>query len=94
MFICIYACVSYVPCLKRTGEGTGSPGTEDTDDCKTPWRCWQLKEQKALLSTKPSLQPLMALTDEVSLGGESDRRVGNLLELEGRVGSLLEVGVP
>ena len=46
MYVCVYVCMyvhhmcaSY---LKRSDDGVGSHGTEDTDDCELPYWHWEL----------------------------------------------------
>ena len=46
-------------------EGIRSPGTGVTDSCELPCGCWELNlcplgEQPALLTSEPSLQPLVS----------------------------------
>ena len=47
---------------EKVRRGVRSLGTEVTDSCEPPWRCWEsnpspLQEQTVLLATELSLQP-------------------------------------
>jgi hypothetical protein len=60
---CMHACM-HVWCLQRPEEGTRSPGTGVTNDCKPPRECWESnpdpqQEQPVLLTVEPFLQPHM-----------------------------------
>jgi hypothetical protein len=63
----MYVCVPCgYKCSQRPEEGVGSPRVGVTDSCKPPimGTHWEmnsgpLEEQQTLLSTEPSLQPLL-----------------------------------
>lgn len=58
--------------LRRSGEGTGSSGTGDSDDYELPCGFGELnlgplEGQPMLLTSEPSLRPCLSCQDKVSL---------------------------
>jgi hypothetical protein len=51
----------YDRCLPRSGVGTRCPGTEVTDGCEPPCRCWQPNPEFCERATS-ALQPLVFLS--------------------------------
>lgn len=63
-FACMYVYVAHACCLQRLEEGVRSPGTGVKDGCEPPSFSWDpkpgpLQDQQVLLTTKPTLLPLI-----------------------------------